>query len=220
MIKSLSRARLAQYITRRPLFQVRQAKRSEATESESFYSSNYIHIDKALEFSNQEYLVYENPDDQAQRMVFLPLLALLLGVSFWCFKRAYHWRDRYKLSLPFYLFFGGYILHKSRMGLQQAAMCISKISLQPDGRTANLHLKKYLLFDRVLPVDIRFIRRPDETLVNNPYTSNKMAFPISVEDTAFLLPRKANIVDPEVLPVILNGNYITYRGQTHEPIIQ
>lgn len=73
--------------------------------------------------------------------------------------------------------------------------------------------------DRVLPVDIKLIRRPDESLVANPYTSSKMAFPISVDDTAYLLPRQGTIVDSEVLPVVLNGNYITYSGQTHTPII-
>lgn len=109
---------MSRYITRRALFQVRQTKQRDTTDSETFYSTNYIHIDKPLKFTKQEYLLYENTDDRSQRMVFLPLLALLFGISYWCFKRVYHWRDRYKVTIPFYLLFGGYILHKSRIGLK------------------------------------------------------------------------------------------------------
>lgn len=78
-----------------------------------------------------------------------------------------------------------------------------------------------LIFKSKQIINIKYIKRPDEKSVN-PYTAdlNKLGFKLEVKDNIYVVPRKGTIIDQQLLPAVLNANYIIFPNMNSQVIIE
>lgn len=144
----------------------------------------------------------------------------MFSVGCWCFHKVYHYKDRYKVAIPFYLFTGVFAFSRIRVGIFQYQKWINRVYLLQNGKQVCFQTKKYIVIPKEEVVDIKTISRPsEEEQVNQMMNPHFFRILIAQKEELFI-PRDGIIHDKEVLPAVLNGNYITYEGQEGTVIVE
>ncbi len=84
--------------------------------------------------------------------------------------------------------------------------------LLQNGKQVSFETRKYILIPKEEVVDIKTISRPSEEEQVSQMTNPHFFRILIAQKEELFIPRDGLIHDKEVLPAVLNGNYVTYDG--------
>lgn len=169
-------------------------------------SDAYFTPKETLKFLNDELIIMDNPQKGYIKAFMVVACGVgLLTVSY-CFKKVLNYSIT---SWPIVIgcgLVGIYTLSWLWNASSVMSRLIKRITLCADGKHAILYVNRFGLFSRKQKVDIASLSTPAD--MNAIVIIRRLGYPILAGDDMFIVPRKGQIIVPEVVPRVLNGIYI------------
>jgi hypothetical protein len=181
-------------------------KNQEGTTVESSIAEEVLFKPKTkLNFVNGRAEVYNYTSHNVSKIALFSALAVFGFICFYSCRKLYRFRERSWLGVIIYGFLAIYFFLKMHSAYFTFSYIAKSIALDIEGKHVFMKYSKLVLFDVESKFRISQIQRPVK--VEDVFYLTNFGFPVLFNGQMYLLAREAEI-NKEVLPAILNGQYI------------